>query len=58
MNPPGMGIGLVIDYTVMIFTSFLPWLMMRKTYTVTRKEGLLLLFCYVGYVTYLIAYAS
>lgn len=50
--------GLVIDYTVMIFTSFLPWLMMRKTYTVTRKEGLLLLFCYVGYVTYLIAYAS
>ena len=46
--------GLVIDYFVMMFTSLLPWLMMRKTYTVTRKGGLILLFCYVGYVTYLI----
>lgn len=49
-----IGSGLVIDYFVMIFTSFLPWLMMRKTFTVTRKDGLILLFCYVGYVTYLI----
>lgn len=46
--------GLVIDYLVMMFTSFLPWLMMRKTYTVTRQGGLILLFCYVGYITYLI----
>ena len=46
--------GLVIDYFVMMFTSLLPWLMMRKTYTVTRKGGLNLLFFYVGYVTYLI----
>ena len=46
--------GLIIDYFVMIFTSFLPWLMMRKTYTVTRRGGLILLFCYVGYLTYLI----
>lgn len=46
--------GLIIDYFVMIFTSFLPWLMMRKTYTVTRQGGLILLFCYVGYLTYLI----
>ena len=46
--------GLVIDYFVMMFTSFLPWLMMRRTYTVTRQGGLILLFCYVGYLTYLI----
>jgi cation:H+ antiporter len=46
--------GLVIDYMVMIFTSFLPWLMMRKTSTVTRKDGLILLFCYSGYIAYLI----
>jgi cation:H+ antiporter len=46
--------GLVIDYFVMMFTSFLPWLMMRKTYTVKRQGGAILLFCYVGYLTYLI----
>ena len=46
--------GLIIDYFVMMFTSFLPWLMMRKTYTVTRQGGFILLFCYVGYITYLI----
>jgi cation:H+ antiporter len=46
--------GLVIDYFVMMFTSFLPWLMMRKTYTVTRQGGLVLLCCYVGFILYLI----
>ena len=46
--------GLVIDYMVMMFTSFLPWLMMRKTSTVTRIDGLILLFCYLGYIAYLI----
>jgi cation:H+ antiporter len=46
--------GLVIDYVVMMFTSFLPWLMMRKTYTVTRQGGFILLSCYVGYIIYLI----
>ncbi|MFC1858402.1 calcium/sodium antiporter [Thermodesulfobacteriota bacterium] len=46
--------GLVIDYLVMMFTSFLPWLMMRNTYTVERKDGILLFVCYVGYLTYLI----
>jgi len=46
--------GLVIDYLVMMFTSFLPWLFMRKTFTITRKGGLFLLFCYGGYLTYLI----
>ena len=47
--------GLVIDYLVMMFTSFLPWLMMRKTNTVTRRDGAILLLCYVGYLVYLIA---
>jgi len=46
--------GLMIDYLVMMFTSFLPWLLMRRTYTVTRTGGFMLLFCYVGYITYLI----
>jgi len=38
----------------MMLTSFLPWLMMRRTYTVSRQSGVILLFCYVGYLTYLI----
>jgi len=46
--------GLVIDYLVMIFISTLPWFIMRKSYTVTRRDGLILLFCYVGYLVYLI----
>ena len=46
--------GLWIDYLVMMFTSFLPWLMMRKNFTVKRTDGLLLLLCYGGYLTYLI----
>jgi cation:H+ antiporter len=49
--------GLWIDYLVMLFTSFLPWLLMRKTYTVDRKGGAMLLICYVGYLVYLIARA-
>ncbi len=49
--------GLWIDYLVMLFTSFLPWLLMRRTYTVDRKGGAMLLVCYVGYLTYLIIQA-
>lgn len=49
--------GLVIDYLVMMLTSFLPWLLMRRTYTVTRQGGLLLFLCYAGYITYLIVKA-
>ena len=51
------GSGLWFDYLVMLFTSFLPWLLMRKTYTVDRKGGAMLLACYVGYLAYLIAKA-
>ena len=46
--------GLWIDYLVMMFTSFLPWLMMRKDFTVKRSDGAILLLCYGGYLTYLI----
>ncbi|MFC1489512.1 hypothetical protein ACFL6B_06685, partial [Thermodesulfobacteriota bacterium] len=49
-----IGSGLLYDYLVMMFVSFLPWLMMRKTSTLTRNNGLILLFCYVGYVIFLI----
>jgi len=34
--------------------SFLPWLMMRKDFTVKRSDGVILLLCYGGYLTYLI----
>jgi len=46
--------GLLIDYMVMMFISFLPWLIMRKTYCIRRKDGAILLTCYVLYVVYLI----
>ena len=49
--------GLWIDYLVMMFTSFLPWLMMRKTFTINRKDGLILLLCYAAYLAYLIVKA-
>ncbi|MBN1849587.1 MAG: calcium/sodium antiporter [Deltaproteobacteria bacterium] len=46
--------GLIYDYLVMLFTSFLPWFFMRKSLTVTRGSGFILLFFYVGYIFYLI----
>jgi cation:H+ antiporter len=49
-----IGSGLWIDYLVMMGTSFLPWLMMRKDMTVDRRDGMILLACYVGYLAYLI----
>lgn len=49
--------GLWIDYMVMVGISALPWIIMRKTLTVTRKGGALLLGCYLAYLTYLIVKA-
>ena len=46
--------GLLIDYVVMMFISFLPWIMMRKTNTVMRRDGVVLLSCYAGYLIYLV----
>ena len=48
-----IGSGLLIDYLVMILISFLPWLFMKKTFSTTRKDGVILLFCYMGYIAYL-----
>jgi hypothetical protein len=39
---------------VMLGISALPWVIMRKTLTVTRKGGGLLIGCYAAYLTYLI----
>ena len=49
--------GMIIDYMVMIFTSFLPWLFMRRDFTVNRGDGLLLIICYFGYMAYLVIQA-
>jgi len=46
--------GLLIDYTVMIFTSLLAWVFMRKTFSISKKQGFILLSCYAGYIAYLI----
>ena len=46
--------GLLIDYLFMMFVSFLPWLMMRKTSIVSRRDGVMLILCYVGYILYLL----
>ena len=59
VNPipiPGgfVGSGLLVDYLVMLFTSFLPLVMLRKNNTITRLDGFILLACYAGFITYLI----
>ena len=46
--------GLVIDYIVMMIIGFIPWIVMRKNYTISRINGLTLLICYAGYIVYLI----
>jgi cation:H+ antiporter len=46
--------GLGMDYLVMMGISALPWVLMRKDLTLSRKDGLVLLACYVGYVAFLV----
>jgi cation:H+ antiporter len=46
--------GLWVDFMVMLGISALPWVIMRKTLTVTRKGGGLLIGCYAAYLAYLI----
>jgi len=46
--------GLLVDYLVMMFTSSLPWFLMRKNLLLSRANGLVLLGCYTGYMTYLV----
>ena len=59
VNPitiPGgfMASGLFVDYLVMTTVSALPLFMIRKTYTVSRVDGVVLLTTYGGYLAYLI----
>ena len=46
--------GLLYDYLVMLFISFLPWLMMRMSYRITRPHGAFLLSLYGAYILYLL----
>jgi cation:H+ antiporter len=46
--------GLWIDYLVMLVISAMPWLMMRKTITISRFNGGTLLVCYLAYLSYLV----
>ncbi|MBC2715919.1 MAG: calcium/sodium antiporter [Desulfobacteraceae bacterium] len=46
--------GLIIDYGVMMLVSFLPLVMMWKDSIVSRKDGVVLLCCYIGYLSYLV----
>lgn len=59
VNPiviPGglVGSGLMVDYAVMIVVSLLPWVMLRKTNTLERTGGVILLACYIAYIGYLL----
>jgi len=45
--------GLWLDYTVMMGTSLLPLILMRRTNTVSRGGGVVLLACYFCYLGYL-----
>jgi len=59
VNPitiPGgfMASGLFIDYMVMMAVSAMPLFMIRKSYTVSRVDGAMLLSTYGGYLAYLI----
>ena len=49
-----VGSPLFVAGLVMLFTSALPWFMMRKASTVSRLDGLVLLGCYVGFFAYLV----
>ncbi|MEE4111205.1 MAG: calcium/sodium antiporter [Desulfobacteraceae bacterium] len=49
-----IGSGLVVDYLVMIVISVLPWALMKRDLTISRKKGLILLGCYLAYVSFLI----
>lgn len=55
ISVPGgfIGSGLVIDYLVMMVVSALPWILMKRDLTITRKKGLFLIGCYFAYVYFL-----
>ncbi|MCD4677234.1 MAG: calcium/sodium antiporter [Desulfobacula sp.] len=46
--------GLIIDYGIMLVLSILPFFMMKNDATISRVNGMTLLFCYVFYIFYLV----
>ena len=48
-----VGSGLVVDYLVMMLVSAIPMVLMYRDLTLSRREGLLLVGCYVIYLIFL-----
>ena len=46
--------GLIVDYMVMMVVSSMPLILMRQDLTISRRKGLILVGCYIAYVTFLL----
>ena len=46
--------GLIFDYGIMLVISVLPFFMMKNDAKISRANGMILLFCYMSYVSYLV----
>jgi cation:H+ antiporter len=46
--------GMVIDYAVMMLAGIIPWMLMRKDFTLHRSGGVILILMYAGYMGYLV----
>ena len=46
--------GMVIDFSVMLLAGIIPWLLMRKDYTLHRSGGVVLIIMYMIYMGYLV----
>jgi len=44
---------LFVDYLIMLIISLIPWFMIRRNLLISRKDGLILLTLYTGYILYL-----
>lgn len=50
------GSGLAADYQVMLLAGIVPWILMRRDFTLHRFGGTLLLLIYISYIGYLFQY--
>jgi len=50
--------GFIIDYAIMIFTSLLPWLIIKKTPSITKFHGIMFISIYAGYILFLTVSSS
>ena len=46
--------GLIVDYAIMLVISVLPFFMMKNDSNISRRNGMVLLFFYMAYVSYLV----